>query len=123
MRSLLSAVFPLKQRSIISGIFYGLVVSLAVWLPLPANIQPGKSWLPLLYTAFAITLIVTLLRNKHYGMQDNPLGWKGLGFILAGIIFPLIPLGSDFTIRFEPHGLIYVGLTLIILNAILFVAK
>ena len=89
----LNLVFPPKKHFIAGSLFFGFLVPLIVW----GSIYLQLSELTL--TVVCIVLLLLLLGCALFGCavsasrnKDLGLGWFSIGFILAGLTLPLLPV-------------------------------
>lgn len=115
IRRLLVIAFPGNVKVAVKGIIHGLLVSFALWFPIPANFSfqlPKSFAYALLLSVIFYIIYYILYKAKHIPPDD--MGWKAIGMLLAGVIFQQIPLPETYHISTPPIAFLIIGFVLIL---------
>ena len=117
LRFLLSQIFPGKNA--LRSFLEGILISFCFWLPKSFAVTPWMLAAAVLVLIGVLVWICALGKNvfdmKYLGKY---LGWRGLAFLVMGIVYSCVTLPADFRFAAPPAAIAIAGGAIILIRAV-----
>ena len=115
LRFLLSQIFPGKNA--LRSFLEGVLISFCFWLPLPKSFAVTP-WMLAAAVLVLIGVLVWICARGKNVFDMKYLGWRGLAFLVMGIVYSCVTLPADFRFAAPPAAIAIAGGAIILIRAV-----